>query len=160
MAFAPLAIMTAVQAVGALYQGFSQASQQSAASANAYANARNTRLQSSANEDAQRRQNALRMGNVRASAAQTGFDPSSGSLADLQSRSAGELELDTLTQRYQNELQALSFENEGATLKSAAKSSRIGGVLNAAGTIFGGYKASQARQLPGVPFYGIGSSPY
>lgn len=153
-----IAAATAISAVGQLYQGFSQGRAYSAAADNANANARNTRLQSSANEDRERRAARMQQGSLRAAAAETGFDPSTGSLADLQARNAGELELDILTERYRGELSALSFENEARSLKSQARAARTSGVLSAAGTIFGGAQSAAARQLPG--FTGIGSSPY
>ncbi len=59
-----------------------------------------------ANEERIRRANALRLGEQRAAAAQSGFDPSSGSLASLQSESAGQAELDALTERYKGDLNA------------------------------------------------------
>lgn len=159
MAFAAPLMMaaSAVQAVGQLYQGYSQKRQFDAASANATANARNTMLQSSANEDSQRRENRQRMGYARAAAVESGFDASSGSLLNLQVRSAQEMELDTLTERYSNELQALSFRNEAASLKSQGRASMVSGVLNAAGTLFQGGAMAGYGQGPKVPqFQGYG----
>lgn len=61
---------------------------------------------SNANEERIRRANRLRLGEQRAAAAQSGFDPSSGSLASLQAESAGQAELDALTERYKGDLNA------------------------------------------------------
>ena len=101
----------------------------------AQANAASTRAASYANEDTQRRQDALRMGDIRASAAQSGFDASTGSLATLQTKSAAEMELDVLTSRYKGQLQAMSFDNEATSLRHAAKSARRQGYVNAFGTL-------------------------
>lgn len=61
---------------------------------------------SAANEDRIRRANAIALGRQRAAAAQSGFDPSSGSMAKLQSQSAGQAELEALTERYKGDLNA------------------------------------------------------
>lgn len=156
-AFPLIAAASGITAVGQLYQGYAQGKQYSAAANNADANADRARLVSSANEDSERRKARLMMGQSRAMAAQSGFDPSSGTLAEIQSRNAGELELDILTNRYSNELQALSFENEAASMRSQAKATRISSGLSAAGAIFGGMAAANARTLPGFEtFQGYG----
>lgn len=115
----------------------------------ANANAANTRAATSANEDTQRRQNALQMGEIRASAVQSGFDASTGSLATLQTKSAAEMELDALTNRYKGELQAISFNNEASSLRFSAKQARRQGYMNAAGTL-----ASYAGSAFGSPRIG------
>lgn len=137
MAFAaPLApYLLGAAAVGQIYQGYMQGEQLSAEADAARQNARNVQRQTSANEDTQRRQMAHRMGDVRASAGASGFDASAGSLLDLQSRQAGEMELDALTQRYDGELKAIGLQNEARGLKSQAKAARIGGVISAASTL-------------------------
>lgn len=121
--------------VGSVYQGEQAARSENAAGDLALQNARNARLQGNAQEEAQRRQIALNLGNMRASAAESGFDASTGSLADLQTRNAGEMELDALTTRYQSQLQALSFENEAATRRVNAKNARKSGYMNAFGSL-------------------------
>lgn len=140
----------AVQAMGAIYQGNAQAAGAEAAAGQAEANARITRQQSSANEDTRRRQSAMQMGDIRARAADSGFDPSSGSLATLQAKSAGEMELDILTKRYEDQLRAMSFDAEGASARTAAKSARRSGYLNAFATIMG----SSANYM-GAPRIGL-----
>lgn len=133
--------------MGAIYQGNAAAAQSTAAANAAAANAANTRLQTNAREEMQRRRNAMLLGELRAASAQTGFDPSSGTLASLQSSSAAQLELDALTERYNGELQAISFGNEATSLRSRAKAERntgyitaAGSLLKAAGNYFGGAK--------------------
>lgn len=137
MAFAPIlaAVSTAVGALGAIYQGNAAAAQANAQAANAEQNARNVRLQANAEEETTRRRNALQMGNVRATAIESGFDPNSGSLASLQIKNAQEMELDALTNRYNANLQAISLDNEAATRRSQAKAARTSGYLNAFGTL-------------------------
>lgn len=127
---------TAVGVVGQIYQGYAQAAQYKSAANLAETNARLTRQQTNAAEEAQRRQNALRMGEVRASAAESGFDPSAGSLLNLQTKTAAELELDALTNRYRGELEAIGLQNEAKQLRANARAARTSGFLNAAGTVF------------------------
>ncbi len=149
MAFAAIAMAaaTAVQAMGSIYAGNAAAAQSTAAANQASANAANARLQSNAREEMQRRKNAMLLGDLRAASAQTGFDPSSGSLASLQARSSAQLELDALTERYNGELQSISLDNEAASYRSRAKAQSRGGYMTAAGSVlnsaasyFGGSK--------------------
>jgi hypothetical protein len=133
--------------VGGIYKSQGGVAEADAAARNAEANARLSRQQTSANEDRLRFQNALKLGQQRASAAQSGFDPSSGSLLDLQGKSAGQLELDALTQRYEGNLRSTSLENEAQTYRSRATSARRSGFLNAFGSVFqaGGSYFGQPR---------------
>ena len=132
------AASTAVAALGAVYQGNAAAAQATAQANNAAQNANNARLQGNAQEETMRRRNALQMGNVRAAAVETGFDPNSGSLASLQVNNAQEMELDALTSRYSSNLDAISFDNEAATRRSQASAARKSGYLNAFGTLVQG----------------------
>jgi len=59
-----------------------------------------------ANEERIRRNSAQELGNQRAATAQSGFDPSSGSMLKLQGDSAGNAELDALTERYKGQFNA------------------------------------------------------
>lgn len=144
---------TAVQAIGQVYQGNAQAAGYEGAAGQAEANARITRQQSSANEDTRRRQVAVQMGEMRARAAESGFDPSSGSLLDLQANAAGEMELDVLTKRYEDTLRAMSFDAEASGYRRAAKGSRRSGYLNAFGTAMSsaGNYMGQPRIGPPAP---------
>lgn len=151
MAFAMMAVATAVQAVGAIYEGNAAAAQSQAAANTASANAQAVRLQANASEEAIRRRNALQLGEIRAGAAETGFDPSSGTLATLQSRSAAELELDALTERYNGQLRSISLENEAQSYRNRASAQRKTGYLTAAGSIFnaaGNYFGAPRLGLP------------
>lgn len=161
MAFAPIlaAVSTAVGALGAVYQGNAAAAQANAQADNAAMNARNARLQGNAQEETMRRRNALQMGNVRAAAVETGFDPNSGSLASLQVNNAQEMELDALTSRYSSNLDAISFDNEAATRRSQASAARKSGYLNAFGTLalgaasYGGLSKIGGELVPASPYW-------
>lgn len=148
-----MAVAGGIQALGAIYEGNAAAAQSTAAANNAAANAHNVRLQTDAREEIQRRRNAQLLGNLRAASAQTGFDPSSGTLAGLQSSSAAQLELDALTERYNGELQAISLDNEAASYRNRAKAQKrtgyltaAGSVLNAAGNYYGAPKLPTSWQ--------------
>ena len=138
MAMAMMAVTTAVQALGSIYEGNAAAAQSQAAANNASQNAYAVRLQTNAKEEAIRRRNAMRLGDLRASSAQTAFDPNGGSLATLQSRSAAQLELDALTERYNGELQSISLENDAQSYRNRASAQKRGGYLTAAGAVFNG----------------------
>jgi hypothetical protein len=90
------AAVAAVKVASVISQANGQAASAGAAKDQARVNSRTALEQGNAPEEIQRRQNALKLGEQRAAAAESGFDPSSGSLATLQSQSAGELELDSL----------------------------------------------------------------
>jgi hypothetical protein len=132
--FIPLAIMAA----GAVIKGMQQNAAAKGAAQAMEANARSTRLGTAAEEESQRRQSAMMMGDVRASAAQSGFDPSSGSLATLQTKTAGELELESLTTRYRGELQALGMDYDAKSTRAAGKQAQSNGYLSAAATLYSG----------------------
>ena len=121
--------------LSAISAGQTAGAQADQAAQSAAENARIARQQGSAAEETQRRQGALRMGDMRASAAQSGFDPSSGSLAALQTRSAGEMELDALTSRYEGQLRSISLDTESSVQRANAKVARRGGYLSAAGSV-------------------------
>lgn len=94
--------------------------------------------QGSAAEDTQRRQNALKLGEQRAAAAQSGFDSSLGSLASVQAQSAGELELDALTTRYDSLLRSIGFENQVRVKRAGERNARHSGYLGAASALGSG----------------------
>ena len=139
----------ALSAIGQITQGESQGRAFNQQADFQRANAHNTRVAAGFNEDSQRRGQALELGNIRASAAQSGFDASTGSLAALQTKSAGEMELDALTTRYKGELQAVGMENDALSLNYQAKSARRGGYMSAFSTL-----ASAAASVYGSPQIG------
>lgn len=126
-----MAANAAMQFVGSIYQGESEGSRLNTAADVAAQNSRQALQQSNAREENIRRVNASRLGEIRAAAAQSGFDPSQGSLAAVQVQSAKEMELDALTQRYDGVVQSIGFKNEEAQLRTGAKSARRTGYLNA-----------------------------
>lgn len=101
-------------------------------------NAKTTRLQSNAAEEAQRRQARIIMGEVRANAADTGFSPGGGSLLNLQTQTAGELELDALTTRYRGELSAIGLNADASMARNNGRRAQTSGYLNAFGTLMSG----------------------
>lgn len=99
------------------------------------ANARTTMQQANAAEEASRRKAAAAMGDIRAAAASTGFDPGTGSLLNLQAKSAGEMELDILTNRYRRSLEAIGLRADASVQGANARATRISGALSAYGTM-------------------------
>lgn len=90
-----------------------------------------------ANEDRTRRQSRYELGTQRATAAQSGFDSSSGSFLTLQGESAANAELDALTNRYQGELTAWQMDE-----RIQRSEDKMAFVLNPIGTQLGGNRAS------------------
>lgn len=133
MQFIPAVLM----AGKSIYDGMAQSSELKASAQVADQNARTARLQANAKEDLIRRQSRQKLGEQRAAAAQSGFDPNTGSLLDIQADSAGALELDALTTRYEGTLQALSFSTQADNMRRQAKSATRSGYLNAAGALLG-----------------------
>lgn len=134
-------------AVGTVYAGAAANANAKAQSDQMKNDALTARRVAGAREEQQRRTNRMRLAHQRASVAQTGFDPNTGSLAMLQVESAGNAELDALTTRYSGELQSLSLENGAATTRASGRNQQTSGFLNAAGVLGSGY----AR-------YGMGAS--
>jgi hypothetical protein len=130
--------MAVVSAVGTVYSSNAQAAEMESQANTADANAKLERQKTNAAEEAQRRRMALIRGKERAAAAESGFDPNSGSLALLQIKSAGEMELDALTKRYEGTLKSITYENEASQLRAEAKGTRRSGYVSAAATIIGG----------------------
>lgn len=102
------------------------------------ANAKSTRQQANAAEETQRRQARMFMGEIRANAVETGFAPGGGSLLNLQTQTAGELELDALTTRYRGELSSIGLNADAAMSTRNARTARTSGALSAFGTLMSG----------------------
>lgn len=126
---------TAMNAIGSISQGNAQAAALNNQAQQADQQAVTARQQGAARESMVRRTNAKRLAEQRASAAQSGFDPNSGSLLSLQGESAGASELDALTSRYEAELQAIGSTNQASSYRANAESARQQGYLNAFGTL-------------------------
>lgn len=155
MAFTPVlaAANAAMQFVGHVYQGEAEGSRMNSAADVAAMNSKQALLVANAREENLRRTNAARLGEIRASAAQSGFDASTGSLADLQVQSSKEMELDALTQRYEGVMQSIGFKNEESQLRAGAKNARKTGYLNAFGSLMqnGANYFGQPRIGPPAP---------
>ncbi|WP_205212601.1 hypothetical protein [Burkholderia sp. IDO3] len=102
-------------------------------------------------EEAQRAQAAQQLGAQRASVAESGFDPNSGSALDTQVQSVRNAELDALQTRYQGILQGQSLEDQAQQDRYAARSARasarnsaLAGGISAAASLLGGV-ASYAK---------------
>lgn len=122
-----------VAAGSAIYQG---AQQKEAADYQAKVddiNATKALQEGSAAEAAVRRRNALAMGEVRAAASDTGFSPGKGSLLNLQTKTAGELELDALNARYRGQMEAVGYQTNAGIARQSGRNARTSGFLNAAG---------------------------
>jgi hypothetical protein len=128
-------VIMAISAAGAVYQAEQQSKAMNAQAKQSELNAITARQQGNAAEEAQRRKNAQLMGMQRAAAAESGFDPNTGSLATLQIKSAGETELDALTARYQGTIQGMGLDQQATSLRSQARNTRTSGYLSAAGTL-------------------------
>ena len=91
------------------------------------------------NELSQRRNASQQQADIRASVAESGLDPSSGSAMLLQQQSAENLEMDALTTRYQSLLEGRAYEQQGvmdrysaAALRASARSAKKAGTMTAA----------------------------
>jgi len=142
MAWYYYAAVAAVKLASSVAEGNSNAASFGAQKTQARLNARAAYQQGSAAEDAQRRENALKLGEQRAAAAQSGFSPSSASMLEMQGESAANLELDALTTRYNSIMKAVSFTNEASRHRASEVAARtsgwMSGIGNAASTFAGG----------------------
>ena len=77
-------------------------------------------------------------GENRARAAESGFDPNEGSLAAIQIKTVGELELEALTTRYRGELQAVGADRDAQAYTGARRRNKEQTLLNAFSTLYGG----------------------
>ncbi|MCP1404424.1 virion core protein, T7 gp14 family [Achromobacter insolitus] len=128
------AVSGGVGAIGSVMQGSSAAAgynqQAEAAERNAGIAENQARQAYDAglqNELGQRRSASQQQADIRASVAESGLDPSSGSALMLQQQSAENLEMDALTTRYQTLLQGNSYEQQAAMDRYQAKALRASG---------------------------------
>ncbi len=143
------AVSGGVGAIGSVMQGSSAAAgysqQAEAAERNAgiaQTQARQAYDAGLQNELGQRRSASQQQADIRASVAESGLDPSSGSALMLQQQSAENLEMDALTTRYQALLQGNSYEQQAAmdryqakALRASARDARASGRFGAATSI-------------------------
>lgn len=127
----------ALAVVGTVYSADQQAKAANAEADQAELNAITARQQGGAAEEAARRKRTQMLGLQRAAAAESGFDPNTGSLKTLQVKSAGETELDALTARYTGTMQGLGLQQQAAGLRSQASNTRTSGALSAFGQLAG-----------------------
>lgn len=135
LALAAMVAGGGLKTVGTLMEG-----QASSASANAQAQqldaaAEVTRQQTNVREELLRRENERKLGEQRAVAAQSGFNPNSGSLAQIQGESAANAELDALTTRYQGQLQETGLRNDATMTRYKGRLAKRQSYMNAAGTL-------------------------
>lgn len=100
-----------------------------------------------ANEEALHTQNAQRLAEQRAAAAQSGFDPNEGSFLGLQTQSAGFAFLGELNTRYQGQIAGWQADNAGQRA-GAQKDGAIASFASSAGGA--GLSAWGAMQGPPI----------
>lgn len=110
-------------------------------------------LTADANEERIRARGAQTLGEQRAAAAQSGFDPNGGSLVTLQEQSAGNVELDALTERYKGQLNA--WQQDLTIERGKAKTNFV---LDPLGSIVGQKMGGAGQLLFGGPLGYAGSS--
>jgi hypothetical protein len=144
--------MAAFQVVGALSSAKSAsdsaASQAAADRANAQIannNANNSLLAANANEEAQRRRNAMMLGDTAAGIASSGLT-NSGSAAAIYQQNALGAEMDALNIRYGGQVQATNFKNQAnqdeyqaSVQDTNAQNARLAGYINAGAAALSGY---------------------
>jgi hypothetical protein len=138
--FAPalMAGAAALQAIGSITAGGDAARSMNTQADAMLMGATNARQVGSARGDRVNYENQLKLGEQRAAAAQSGFDPNTGTTLKMQGESAGNAELDALYQRYEGELRAIDLTNQSSMLKANAKSARRQGYLNAGAQLLSG----------------------
>lgn len=134
-----------LQAAGALMQG--QAARNSAEYNATMMDQAATveRQQTSAREDAQRRQARMVLGQQRAALAQSGGGMG-GSAADIMQQSAMNAELDALTLRYEGELRARGLNAQAEGERYMGRQAQRASYFSAAGSILSG-----AGKIAGMP---------
>ncbi|MDY7802819.1 hypothetical protein U0E23_10105 [Burkholderia stagnalis] len=145
-------VSAGVSAAGALASGLSQAAaqrQQAAImdrnAALADQQAQQVYAQGVNREEAQRGQAGQQLGMQRAAAAESGFNPNTGSALDTQVQSVRNAELDALQLRYQGVLQGNTLRDQAEqdrfsarTARTNARNSTIGAGISAASSLLGG----------------------
>lgn len=139
MAFIVPFIPAILGAAGAVYSARQQRQQNEYRAEIDEQNAKLTRQQNAAAEEGQRRQMAMALGDVRSLASESGFNPGGGSLLNLQTKTAAEMELDVLTTRYRGDLEAIGLSNDAKVGRLNAKRATASGFLSAAGYVASAY---------------------
>lgn len=155
---------TALQSMGSLTGGFSQASQLDQQARAADYNATVAGMQADSayaagveRENLQRRNAATFLGESRAALGESGFDSSSGSALDVQLQNVRNAEMDALQIRYEGVLQGQGYESEermsryqAATLRGQARNTRKAAVFSAATSALMGYAGYGQNFGPGA----------
>lgn len=156
MAWAAWAIPLAISVYSSIKQGQNEsANQQNAAQVNDYnakvseQNASNAYLAASANEEAQRRKDAMTQGSQIASLAENGIDITSGTGRDLVNQSSINSELNALNIRYQGVTQARQYEQQAVLDRYGANTYRV----NASNALTAGYLGAGSKALSGYSRY-------
>lgn len=161
MAAAALIATAVLSGISAMAEASAASSQADAEKSAAEYNAATARDQAanaaraaSANEDAKRRESAMRLGSQRAALTESGVDITSGTGADLMAQSTLNTEMDALNIRYQGKLQAKGYNDQAALDDMAASAA---GKRKSSAWVTGGLKAG-GSVLSGVGIYGYLSS--
>lgn len=109
-------------------------------------------LQTTQVRDDARRQ----IGQMVANAGASGFDSSSGSAADVIAQSQYQANLAVLTSKYNTQAKVANFNNEANMYGSAAKSSKISGLIGAGSAILKGESNAYKHDTD----YGAGTTPF
>lgn len=163
MAWAAWAVPLAISVYGQLKQGQADAAnQQSAAAMGDYnatvdmQNADSARLAADANEETQRRKDAMDRGAQIASLAENGIDLTSGTGADLVHQSSVNSELNALNVRYSGLTQAKQYEQQAVLDRYGANTYRV----NASNIQQAAMLGAGARAMSGVSKYAFSNQNY
>lgn len=135
-------IGTAVATVGAISQGNAAKKSADYNAAIADRNAVVATQQASANEEAQRKIDARRMGMARAGYGASGVT-SDGSVLDVLGDSIAEAELNALNIRYEGQLASQGYGDSASSQRAAGKNAQTAGYMQAGAALLqGGAKAT------------------
>lgn len=136
----------AMSAVGAISQGNAAKKSADYNAAIADRNAVVAQQQASANEEAQRKIDARRMGAARAGYGASGVT-SDGSVLDVLGDSIAEAELNALNIRYEGKLAAQGYGDTAASQRAAGRNAQASGYMKAGASLLqGGSKAYDIYQ--------------
>lgn len=139
----------AMNAIGAIHSGNSEAAAGEYNAQMAERNAALSRQQAAIEEQRTRTLAAKQIGNMRAGYGASGV-AMDGSAIDVLSESAANAELDALTVRHGGEMRAQGFQNEALLDRYRAKNSKLGGYLGALGAGLSSYASYTLFSAGGV----------
>ena len=126
-----------IKALGAVFGGIGKSKQQKAAAEAATLNAQQIRERAAIETTLRQRAGTREAGSINAAAGASGL-AGGGSASDILRESARNTAFDVSTIKTQSELEAKVREREAAGARSAAKTSILGGALDAASLLIGG----------------------